>query len=424
MTMKRNTPFINLSSTGWLNLAAAGLLVFYLIQISLDLFWHDMCGHLAIDYCAFWSAGRIANTNGFSAIYNLDLLRQIQLNIFPRLTATTPVPLLPIFIIPFQLLALLNVQTSYWIWTLLNLVVYFLYLTFISIHWTNRPISRRLFLLISLSLPVFVNLFTGQINVFLMVCIGEFIRMSLTGKSFKAGIWLSGLLLKPQSLILIIPFLILQRSYKTLAGWAASSTILLGISFTLIGFNGLQKLAGLWLGYVGGLPTNDVEIMMNWRMVGLHLSSVSSPELGWIAIGLGLTATLIAVTTIWDRPIDEASSTFVFAVLGILAATNIFAWHSHVHMAMILIPPIIYLIGINHFPDKIFNYWVFLPAGVYAGVFALAAFITVNLLPASLNEFINFLRGVSEFGLNIYLLGWVVLFFRKQNKQILNAESI
>ena len=408
-------PFQRMDSTGWQNLALAALLVFYLIQISFDLFWHTTCGHLAIDYCAFWSTGKIANTNGFGEVYNLQLIGKVQKAIFPNLTATTPTPFLPVFIIPFQSLALLDVYFSFWIWTILNLILIISYLYYISTQWSDRPFSVRFIFMMLISLPIFINIFTGQVNSGLMICMGEFMRAVLAGKKFKAGLWLGGLLLKPQTLVLIVPFLLIQRTYKVLAGWATSSIVLMGVSLALVGFTGLQKLVGLWLGYVGGLPTNDVEIMMNWRMLGLHISSISFPLFGWIVVGLGSISTLIATAYLCYRQIDFHSKPFVMVLLGLLAATGLFAWHSHIHMAMILIPPIIYLKGQNQLTDNILNTWVFLPAGVYTGVFIMASLISVNVLPVSLNGTLNFLRGASEFGLNIYILSWVINSFRKQN---------
>jgi hypothetical protein len=420
MASPRKLPFKHMTPIGWQNLALAALLIFYLIQISFDLFWHTTCGHLAIDYCAFWSAGKVVNTNGYSAVYNLQLLGEVQKTILPRLTATSPTPFLPIFIPPFQLLALLDIFSSFWIWTILNLIVIISYLYYLSRQWTDKPLSVRFILMIAISLPVFINIFTGQINAWLMICVGEFMRAILAGKTYKAGIWLGGLLLKPQTLLLIIPFLAIQRAYKVLAGWVISSSVLMGISFALVGFNGLQKLLDLWIGFVGGLPTNDVEIMMNWRMLGLHLSALASPLIGWVVVGLGSIATLLACIYLWRSSIDFHSKSFVFAFLGIMAATCLFAWHSHIHMAMILIPPLVYLKGQNQLSDKILNYWVFLPAGVYAGVFVLASLMEATILPTSLNWALNFLRGGSEFTLNIYLLIWAIGYFRKQYVTLYN----
>ena len=69
-----------------------------------------------------------------------------------------------------------------------------------------------------ISLPVFLNLFTGQVNVWLVVCVGEFMRASISGREFRSGLWLGGLLLKPQALLLLAAGLLMRRRARILAG--------------------------------------------------------------------------------------------------------------------------------------------------------------------------------------------------------------
>src|SRR5581483_2519666 len=309
--MKIKLPFQNMSAESWQNLGLAALCLFYALQICFDLFWRNICGHLAIDYCSFWSAGYLANLKGYVAIYNLSLMHDIQKEIFPKLIAVTPTPFLPVFVIPFQLLALLHPSLSFWVWTFLNLAILVLYLLFFSVKLTGRAISSRLLLMLLLSVPTFINVFTGQVNVWLVICAGEFIRAMMTERPFQAGLWLGGFLLKPQILILIAPALLIQRAIKTLAGLTISSSILIGTSIALAGTDGLKNLFDLWLGYAGGLPTNDIEIMMNWRMIGLHLSTFTPPLFAWTIAGIGLLTTATATLYLWHRRIEPDSPSFI-----------------------------------------------------------------------------------------------------------------
>jgi hypothetical protein len=233
-------------------------------------------------------------------------------------------------------------------------------------------------------------------------------RALMDKKPFQAGLWLAGLLLKPQTLLLIGVALLLQRSVKVLAGFAMTFAALLGASFALVGYDGLQRLIRLWLGFTSGLPTNDVEIMMNWRMVGLHLGNVFSPLLGWTVTGLGMVATFFVAVYIWRKPLIFASTDFVVPLLGLLAATGLFAWHSHIHTAMMLIPPLLYLIVQKEMSGKIFACWLFVPAAIYVVAFLLVPLIQVNILPVKVGELLDFLRGVGGFGVNILLLVWTI----------------
>ncbi|MGA9397655.1 MAG: hypothetical protein WBV22_05270, partial [Anaerolineaceae bacterium] len=67
---KRSLPFQNLTSEAWINLGLAAVLSFYILQFGFDLFNRNFCGNLAVDYCAYWSAGKLSNTVGYAHLYN------------------------------------------------------------------------------------------------------------------------------------------------------------------------------------------------------------------------------------------------------------------------------------------------------------------------------------------------------------------
>jgi len=92
--------------------------------------------------------------------------------------------------------------------------------------------------------PVFANFINGQVNVFLLVCTGEFLRNVMEDHPFTAGLWLGGLLLKPQVLILIVPVILILRYWKIFAGFFASSAVILLTSLALSGWNGMKAWWG------------------------------------------------------------------------------------------------------------------------------------------------------------------------------------
>lgn len=396
-----------------MNLLCMAVAASYLVQIAFETYWHNACGHLAIDYCAFWSAGRLANTNGYAAIYNLDLLRKVESSTLPDTLSSTgfpvsPVAYLPVFILPFQLLSFLAPAPGFWIWALLNLGVLMFYLRFLIGKTSDRPLPPRLLLLTLLGLPVYWNLFNGQVNVWLVICVGEYMRANLSGRFFRAGLWLGGLLIKPQALVLIILFLLWQRAARSIAGLAASAAAILGASWLMIGTSGFASLLGLWLGFAGGLPTNDVGIMMNWRMLGTIFGALTAPGPGWAVIGIGSLITLWAAFYLWRSRIDFQSANFVIALTGLLAATGLIAWHSHVHMAMILIPPLLLLSTQDVLDRRLLDYWTAVPAALYFLAFIGAAAMQARVLPPTASLVLDFLRGAGEFGMNVLLLAWAV----------------
>lgn len=130
------------------------------------------------------------------------------------------------------------------------------------------------------------------------------------GKPFRAGLWLGGLLLKPQTLILILPALLLQRSWKALIGFAAASLAVVGVSIGIGGSETMHSLTGLWLGSVSGIPTNNPQFMTNWRMIGIHMSPLIGPWAAWgvALVGLSITAlTGLSFGSVRSPPIHRNS---------------------------------------------------------------------------------------------------------------------
>jgi hypothetical protein len=255
------------------------------------------------------------------------------------------------------------------------------------------------------SFPIFSTLFEGQVNVFLLICVGEFLRAALKGKTFQAGLWLGGLWLKPQVLTLIGPALLLQRSWKILAGSATALAILLAASVGLAGLDGLSNMASLWLGYASGLPTNSPATMMNWRMLALHLGAFTTPALGWAVAMAGMAATILAGLYLWLRPLPTSSPQFVIALFGTLAATGAATWHSHLHTLMILMPMFVYLYCQDRLSPRALSLWIFpLPASMFIA-FVLGLMTKFELWPF-IQRVDGLPTGITGLGLNLYFLAW------------------
>jgi hypothetical protein len=258
-------------------------------------------------------------------------------------------------------------------------------------------------------LPVYMNVLNGQVNIGLVICVGEFMVAFFSDHSFRAGLWLAGLLLKPQMLILIGLFLLLRRSWQILAGLAVSSSVFGIVSFLMIGLAGFGQLLKLFLGVVNAQAGVWEEGMMNWRMLGVHLSNITNPWIGLAFAGAGMLATLIVALYEWRRPLNPALQSFPVALLGILAATVLVTWHAHIHEAVILIPPLVYLYQKKVLPQKVLDYWVFLPAFLFLiMVFVPETTAQLGIFSGDIRPFVYFVIGAGEFSVNFYLFWWAV----------------
>jgi len=413
-------PFRNLTSREWQNLAIAGLMTFYAIQIVLDVAWGNIFSHLNIDFASFWSAGFIANRFGYSQVYELGLMQKVQAQLWPKTAAAAsgfqvvPTPYLPVFLIPFQVLSLIRPVWASWVWMVLNVLGIVFYLRYFVLKVSGRLPEFRLLALMMVSVPVFLNVFTGQADLWLLICVGQYMLAALADRRLVSGLWLGGLLLKPQCLVLIVPALLIEGAIRSLAGLTLSGLAIVLGSWILAGTDGLLSLGRLWIGYAGGIATNDPQLMMNWRMIGVTLERWAGTPLAWSAAIVGLICTGAAALYVWSKLWDSKRHPSPIAITGLFAATGLVAWHSHVHMAMILIAPLLYM-HLRH-PTALghgLEWWIFLPGSVYIGRLLLASLMHAQVLPFS-GAALDFLAGTGLFGVNIYLLAWAVRQARTQ----------
>lgn len=309
------------------------------------------------DYLAFWSVGKIANEKGFSEIYDLDNLQSTQSQGLKSLgfvegidglaNPIIPVPYFSFFVLPFQLLSRVSLILGYWLWTICNFVILLGYLVFflrkICLGSITGISTLKILVILLIAYPVFLNFWIAQVEVFLVVCVGEFIRAAVCKKPIVSGLWLGGLTLKPQLLIIVIPIFLITRNWKVLRGFLVSSGVILSISLFLSRLAGMKALINLWTNYSINLVATFPESMINWRMVGINLNTFTGTSFGWAITGLGMVLTILAVY-IPLKPNPEFGSTrWVMSMLGIFSATLAVTWHSHYHMAIVLIPFLIYL---------------------------------------------------------------------------------
>ena len=396
--------------------ALAVLEVLYLIGAA---HFAGLLSVVGADFRALYAAARIAREAGFPFIYDLQRHITVQESLCQVAGPDAPcvlIPMvfLPVFLLPVLPLTVLSPVPAFALWSAMNLfgTAALLYL------WYGRgvlrpsndpfpPARRRCIALALVSFPVFANLLWGQSNLWLMLCVGAFLGEWERRNPFRAGLWASGLLLKPQTMVLLLPALALARQWKVLAGALTGMVTLTGASFLLVGPSGMAAWAGLLSGF--SLPTPGlvpgvvgVETMMNWRSIGVLLADVFPPSVAWALAGGGMALT--AGAALWAArradlrsPADPERFT-----LGVLAATCAATWHAHSHTAMVLLPPLLSLEAREALPPRALALWSLLPAWVPFANIALQAF---GLLPpiAGLDALV---AGKILFGFSLYFTAW------------------
>lgn len=407
-----NKLYKNLNWLAWVKIFLVILYVFNLLSIVIPYIEAGLFDPMGLDFLAFWSAGKIAITDGFPYIYNLDRLAEVQYLAVsnPQVPFSqfhpVPSPLFPIFILPFALISHLNAPSSFTVWTILSTLLLIGYLAYF-LKQTNphgKQIHWFLILLISGTYAVVLNIYWGQVEVFLMIFAGEFTLAFIRRKPLLAGMWLAGMLLKPQILVLIIPWLLLARQWKVLWGFGGMAAVILGGSLLLSGVDGFTEVFRLWFQYVPGIYSNAPQTMINWRMPGIRLNEATSSNLGWFITGAGMLLTLLLTRKlIPSKPEKTSPEEMILHLTGVLAASLIFTWHSHMHMVMVLIPLLVYAWQQSSLPQTTIVLWMLLPAVLRVAVILFNIFLQISNLP-TIEGLDGFVHGISGLLINVYLI--------------------
>lgn len=359
-------------------LALLALSVFYVLFTIWTAFHVTRWAVIGVDFRAFFASAWIATRFGFARVYDLEVQREVQQALMAPYTTgevnVIPTPFLPVFICSFTLLLPLGMSGGFILWTLLNIGILAVYL-FRLAGGRNRLLPTLAFL----SFPLYLNLLLGQANTWLLICVGEFMRAWERDKGFHSGLWLGGLLLKPQTLILLLPVLFLKKKWNILAGFAVATLGAGVISLTLAGPEGLTAWGKLLTRYMGNLTATDPAAMANFRMLGGLLSLLFPSSWAWGVTG-GLTVA-VAALALWGTLRRQRAGYDSAFLLPLLAATCAVAWHSHLHMAAILIPPMLRQLTIGRFSRSLFVLWVFLPPIAYFLAITGIALLTVLKRP-------------------------------------------
>ncbi|MGW8251087.1 MAG: glycosyltransferase family 87 protein [Anaerolineales bacterium] len=360
----------------WLDILWVGVMLVLLALSVYSFKAVNLCAYMGTDYRGYYTSALIARQHGFAAVYDHDLQREYQGGLaHPCAPQTLPpmqrvsMPYLPLFVLLFLPLSFLGFTPGYLVWVGLNLGVLVFYLLRYSKALGLSPTAFRLLQWV-VCLPVIANLYLGQVNVFLLVCLGEFSLGLIQQRPRRSGLWLSGLLVKPHTLILLLPGLLLSRRWAALRGFLAGALLVVGSSIALAGLDGVRASLELAAEFAGPLIRTAAS-MMNWRAMALNLSAYLPAWSAWSVAGAGMALVIGLVLYLWLRHGYYSKTGSVLIILATWAGTLTLAWHSHFYLLVPLVPLLLYLDEVGVLPLSMRAAWLLGPALWYILVYAL-----------------------------------------------------
>jgi hypothetical protein len=235
------------------------------------------------------------------------------------------------------------------------------------------------------------NLYLGQINTFLVVFMGEFVLNLLQDRRWSSGAWLSLLLIKPHTLILLIPGLALSQNWGVLSVFALGAGGILAGSLLIAGIDGLIRMSQLTYQFAGPL-IQTASGMMNWRSLALNLETLIPSWLSWPLAGLvaALAAGLVLNRWLKSAPMSPLRSITRLALT--IFGTLIVSWHAHFYMHVLLVPLLLALHSNGSLPKKLRVSWLLGPPLIYFTAYLVCPDLARDIL------------GVSMLALNLYFL--------------------
>jgi len=357
--------------------------------------------YVGIDYRLWYSSGVIARSHGFASVYDADLQTQYQQPLYDQYALPSqfsmpfwalPLPYLAAFVAPMMLLTLFSPVTGFLLLTSFNMLGSMVYLSWFMRR--NGGILRRdTSVLAALALPFVLNALSGALNLWLLITLGEFITALRRGRDYQAGVWLAGLLLKPQTLLLLVPGLILSRRHKALMGLVLGTLIVVGSSVLLAG---PAAIAGP-LTAVREWPAALAESGMNYRAFSINMDRFVAHGFSNPLAMISAAVTLAAALWLWLPGEDLwASHHLDAAVLATYAATCSVSPHRNVHMAIPMLALGLAMHEKGIVPPRLALAWVTVPTVL----FLLASLRSVSIAHAA--------GGMSVLGMNLAVLIWAV----------------
>lgn len=313
-------------------------------------FINDPVERTGSDFIAFYSAGRVAQSNGLTNVYKPLLQQQIQQEEvgFPLVQGQVLLYNHLPFLIPIlRTIVSTNYVASFYRWIILLMALYIAGITILGRVIQQTGIEKSSILPTGIGaflfLPVFFSLMNGQDTAFLFLGTAIWAYGLLSGKEFLAGLGLSLTTVRPHvALVLAIPMLF--RYGKVFLGFLLGSGTLALLSVSIIGLDGTREYIDILLISSGGEWYGMKEYAM-YNLIGLltraapQLGAGAIRTLGWIVYGIAI----IGLCILWFKARNSKEK-----LIGLTVTLALFAVpHLHFHDLALLLIPIYQLIRIS-----------------------------------------------------------------------------
>ena len=225
------------------------------------------------DYSAFYVAGQILNSEP-DRLYDLALQEKLHRQLIPGTPADQILfyPSAPFFAVLYRPLAMLPYSWSYLVWLAIGAG---LAIGGFALIWKGCPeLAGGDWLTAMLASVSFAPLLLegwvgGQTTVLVFFCVALAVYLRQWNRPVAAGVVLAVLSFKPTLLLLLVPMLIVTRSFRVLLGMALGGLGFFVISIWAVGWDGCVQFVRFLVKYAEATNTAP-EALKPWKYVDLR----------------------------------------------------------------------------------------------------------------------------------------------------------
>jgi hypothetical protein len=266
-----------------------------LIAAALSVFWASLGGSIMIhyynyDFLCYYIGGTLVRQGHFADLYSPSAQFEVQRKVAPDVTEPRPYVRPPWFAFILAPLTYLSLVHAYAVWIAALLIT-----LLATWAWATARFGEPGLLLAALFLPANLGICFGQDSAAMLAVLCVSYVLLTREKNFASGLVLGLGLMKFHLLLMFPVWMILQKRWRMLAGFAMTGSAFLGASLWLIGLPGLAAYIDVLLhgktelsGHSAGTMANIYSVPANFGIEWKPLDAALAVLVAGIALyGLG-----------------------------------------------------------------------------------------------------------------------------------------
>jgi Glycosyltransferase family 87 len=303
-----------------------------LIAAALSVFWASLGGPILIhfynyDFLCYYIGGTLVRQGHFADLYSPAAQMQVQRIAAPGVTEPRPFVRPPWFAFALAPLTYLSLVHAYAVW-IAGLLVTLL----ATWAWATVRFGESGLLLAVLFLPANLGICFGQDSAMMLAVFCVSYVLLTREKSFASGLVLGLGLMKFHLLLMFPVWMVLQKRWRMLAGFAATGAAFLVASLLVIGPSGLAAYVDILLHGQTELIGHSPETMANIYSVPANFGAYFGKD--WKVLDAPLAVLVIGIALCGLRRATAWRAIAIAGTASLLISPHAFGYDA----AMLLLP--------------------------------------------------------------------------------------